>query len=116
MRGITPGNSKQGISSDLRDHVVPDELGNFDPFSPVVLLVTDISPKVLVDFTIQSLHLSVGLRMECSGHLSFNAQQLIQLPQEVAHKDRSMVGDYSIRKSMLTPDMVPTSCEINGSG
>ena len=87
MRGITLGDSKQGISSDLRDRIVPDKLSNFDPFSPIVLLIIDISPKVLVDFMIQSLRLSVSLRVECSGHLPFNAQQLIQLPQEVARKD-----------------------------
>ena len=61
MRGITPCNSKWGISSDLRDHIVPDELGDFDPFSPVILLIIDIGPKVLVDFAIQSLCLSIGL-------------------------------------------------------
>ena len=74
MRGITPGNSKWGISSDLRDCIVPDELGDFDPFSPIVLSIIDISPKVLVDFMIQLLCLSISLGMEHSGHLSFNAQ------------------------------------------
>ena len=74
MRGITPGNSKWGISRDLRDHIVPDKLGNFDPFSPIFLLIIDVSPKVLIDFAIQSLHLSISLGMECSGHLPFNAQ------------------------------------------
>ena len=74
MRGITPGNSKWGIGSDLRDCIVPDELGNFDPFGPIILSIIDISPKVLVDFAIQSLHLSVGLGMECSGHFPFDAQ------------------------------------------
>ena len=74
MRGITLGNSKQGIGSDLRDRIVPDELGNFDPFSPIVLSIIDIGPKVLVDFTIQSLRLSISLGMKHSGHLSFNAQ------------------------------------------
>ena len=74
MRGITPCNSKWGIGSDLRDHIVPDELGNFDPVGPIVLSITDVSSEVLVDFAIQSLCLSVSLGMECSGHLSFNAQ------------------------------------------
>ena len=74
MRGITLGNSKQGIGSNLRDCIVPDKLGNFDPFGPIVLSIIDISPKVLVDFTIQSLCLSVSLGMECSGHFSFDAQ------------------------------------------
>ena len=73
-RGITLGDSKWGIGSDLRDHIVPDELGDFDPFSPVVLSIIDISPKVLVDFAIQLLCLPVSLGMKCSGHLSFNAQ------------------------------------------
>ena len=106
MRGVTPGNSKRRISSDLRDRIVPDELGNFDPFSPIILSIIDVGPEVLVDFTIQSLRLSISLRVEHSGHLPFNAQQFIQLPQEVARKDRSTVGDYSTRESMLTPDMV----------
>ena len=74
MRGVTPGNSKQRIGSDLRDRIVPDELGNFDPFSPIILSIIDISPEVLVDFTIQSLRLSISLRGERSGHLPFNAQ------------------------------------------
>ena len=106
MRGITPGNSKWGISGHLRDCVVPDKLGNFDPFSPFILSITDVGPEVLIDFAIQSLHLTIGLRMECSGHLPFDAQQFIQLPLEVACKDRSAVGDYGTRESMLTPDMV----------
>ena len=50
MRGITLGNSKQGISSDLRDCVVPDKLGNFDPFGPIILSIIDIGPKVLPRF------------------------------------------------------------------
>ena len=74
MRGITPGNSKWGIGSDLRDCIVPDKLGNFDPFGPIILSIIDLSPKVLVDFTIQSLRLSVSLGMECSGHFPFDAQ------------------------------------------
>ena len=74
MRGITPGDSKQGISGYLRDRVVPDKLGNFDPSSPFVLSITDIGPEVLIDFAIQSLRLTISLRMECSGHLPFDAQ------------------------------------------
>ena len=74
MRGITPGDSKWGIGSDLRDCIVPDKLGNCDPFGPIVLSIIDISPKVLVDFAIQLLHLSVSLGMEHSGHSSFDAQ------------------------------------------
>ena len=74
MRGITPGNSEWRVSGDLRDCVVPDKLGNFDPFSPIVLSIIDVGPKVLIDFAIQLLHLSISLGMECSGHLPFNAQ------------------------------------------
>ena len=74
MRGITLGNPEWRISSDLRDCIVPDKLGNLDPFSPFALSIIDIGPKVLIDFTIQSLHLSIGPRVECSEHLPFNAQ------------------------------------------
>ena len=74
MRGVTPGNSKRGISSYLRDCVVPYKLGNFDPFSPFVLSITEVGPEVLIDFAIQLLRLTISLRMECSGHLPFNAQ------------------------------------------
>ena len=31
------------MTSDFGDRVVPDKLGNFDPFSPIVLLITDVS-------------------------------------------------------------------------
>ena len=74
MRGITPGDSKWGISGYLRDRVVPDKLGNFDPFSPFTLSIIDVGPEVLIDLMIQSLRLAISLRMECSGHLPFNAQ------------------------------------------
>ena len=74
MRGITLGDSKRGISGYLRDRVVPDKLGNFDPFSPFILSIVDIGPEVLIDLAIQSLRLSIGLRVECSGHLPLNAQ------------------------------------------
>ena len=74
MRGITPGNSEWGVSSDIRDCIVPDKLGYFDPFGPIVLSVIDIGSKVLIDLMIQSFCLSIGLRVECSGHLPFNAQ------------------------------------------
>ena len=74
MRGVTLGNSKQGISGYLGDHIVPDKLGNFDPFSPFVLSITDVGPKVLINLAIQSLRLTIGLRMECSGHLPLDAQ------------------------------------------
>ena len=86
-RGITLGNSEQRVSSDLRDRIVPDKLGNLDPFGPIVLSVFDVGSKVLIDLTIHSFCLSVSLRVEHSGHLPFNTQQLIQLPQEVACKD-----------------------------
>ena len=74
MRGITLGNSKQRIGSDLRDHIVPGKLGNFDPFGPIVLSIIDVSPKVLIDLAIQSLCLTISLWVEGSGHLPFNAQ------------------------------------------
>ena len=74
MRGIAPSDPKWRIGSDLRDCVVPDKLGNFDPFSPFVLSIIDIGPKILIDLAIQPLCLSVSLGVEHSGHLPFNAQ------------------------------------------
>ena len=74
MRRITLGNSKWRVSSDLRDCIVPDKLGNFDPFGPIVLSVIDVGSKVLIDLVIKSFRLSVSLGVERSGHLLFNAQ------------------------------------------
>ena len=74
MRRITLGNSKWRVSSDLRDCIVPDKLGNFDPFGPIVLSVIDVGSKVLIDLAVQLFRLSIGLGVEHIGHLPFNAQ------------------------------------------
>jgi len=68
MRGITPGNSKQGISGYFQNGVVPNELGNLDPFSPFILTIIYVSSEVLINFTVQPLHLTISLWVKCSGH------------------------------------------------
>ena len=57
--GITPGNSKWGISGNFQDRVVPDKLGNFDPLSPVVLSIVDVGLEILINFVVQLLCLSI---------------------------------------------------------
>jgi len=72
-RGITPGNSKQRISSYFRNSVVPNELGDLDPLSPFVLPIVYISSEVLINFAIQSLRLTIGLWVKHSGHFALYA-------------------------------------------
>ena len=69
-RGITLGNSKQGISGYFRNSVVPNELGNLDPFSPFVLSIVYVSLEILINFTIQSLCLTISLQVKRSGHFA----------------------------------------------
>jgi len=73
MRRVTPGNSKWGISGHLRNGVVPNELGDLDPFSPFILTIVYVSSEILINFAVQLLHLTIGLWVKCGGHFAFYA-------------------------------------------
>jgi len=72
-RGITPGNSKRGISGYLQNGIVPDELGDLDPPGPFVLSIVYVRLEILINFAIQSLRLTISLRVKRSGHFALYA-------------------------------------------
>jgi len=63
-------NSKWGISGYFQNGVVPNELGNLDPFSLIILSIIYVSSKILINFVIQLLHLTISLWVKRSGHFA----------------------------------------------
>src|SRR3984957_13675083 len=61
---------KGGVASSRVDTIVVTELGQWKPFGPIVLFVIDIKTKVLFQFLIGTLGLTIGLRMEGSGQIA----------------------------------------------
>ena len=54
--------------------VVVGELRQWQPLSPVVLMVVDEDPEILLDLLVDPLSLSISLRVVCRGEVSLNVQ------------------------------------------
>ena len=71
---------------------------------PVILLIVDEDPKVLLDL-VYSFRLPIGFRMICHGEVGLDAKQLTQGPEEMGDEMFPMVGDDVGRGPMLGEDV-----------
>jgi hypothetical protein len=55
--------------------------------------LADEKPKVLLEFLVNPLGLSVSLRMVSGGGCDFNTEEPVEFPSEFGYELRSTVGD-----------------------
>ena len=88
------------------DVVVILEFRQREEVCPVVLSLIDKYPKVLLQFLIDLLHLSVTLRVIGSGGRYLNPEYVVQLPSEFCYELRTSVGDYLAGYAVEFPNML----------
>ena len=91
MRGITLGNSKWGIGSDLRDCVIPDKLGNFDPFSPVGLTIIDVGKgRLLFSVNVDFFNIEGNHQRNATTSCGIISCACLNLPPDIRYKPENM--------------------------
>ena len=88
------------------DVVVILEFRQGEEVRPVVLLLIDEYPKVLLQFLVDPLRLSVPLWVIGCGGRYLDPEYAVQLPGELCHKLRTSVGDYLAGYDMEFPNML----------
>ena len=73
---------------------------------PVVLSLIDEYPKVLLQFLIDLLRLSITLWVIGCGGRYLNPEYTVQLPSEFCYELRTSVGDYLAGYAMEFPNML----------
>ena len=101
------------------DVVVILEFRQGEEVCPVVLSLIDEYPKVLLQFLIDQLHLSVTLQVIGCGGCYLNPECAVQLPSEFCYKLRASVGDYLAGYAVEFPNMLDkqpgcTCCRQSG--
>ena len=72
---------------------------------PVILLVVDEDPKVLLKDLVHPFRLTVGFGVVSHGKVGLDAKQLTQGPPEAGDEVFAVVGDDIRRGPMLGEDM-----------
>ena len=72
---------------------------------PVILLVVDEDPEVLLEDLVHPFRLTVGFGVVSRGEVGLDAKQLTQGPPETGDEMFSTVGDNVQRGPMLGEDM-----------
>ena len=95
------------------------ELRQGEEVRPVVLLLIDEYPKVLLQFLIDPLRLSITLWVIGCGGRYLNPKYMVQLPSELCYELRTLVGDYLVGYAMEFPNMLDeqsgrTCCRQSG--
>ena len=88
------------------DVVVVLEFRQREEVCPVVLLLIDKYPKVLLQFLIDLLCLSVTLWVIGRGGCYLNPEYTVQLLSEFCYELRTSVGDYLAGYAMEFPNML----------
>ena len=101
------------------DVVVILEFRQREEVRPVILLLIDEYPKVLLQFLIDLLHLSVTLWVIGRGGRYLNPEYTVQLPSEFCYELQTSVGDYLVGYAMEFPNMLDeqpdcTCCRQSG--
>src|SRR6266576_2350029 len=86
--------------------VVPDKLGKRQHPDPVVLEVVDVSAKILLHGGVDSLGLSVRLRVEGRGKARVHAQAVAQMSPKVRGELRAAVRDDGVRQAVESEYMI----------
>ena len=85
--------------------IIVGELGNGNPFIPVVLLSVDEESKELFDFLVDSFGLSISLRVVGRRGCNFDPKELAESSHEV--RLGSLIADDFLGKAVELPDIVP---------
>src|ERR1700722_16650346 len=98
------GEFKGGVTSSRVDTIVMAELSQWKPFGPIILFVVDIKTKILFQFLIGALGLTIGLRMEGSGQIACDPSSMTYILPEGGGELRTTIADNLAWKSVLTED------------
>ena len=105
--GESPGFKEEGrLLSRQVDVVVILEFRQRKEVCSVVLSLIDEYPKVLLQFLIDPLRLSITLRVIGSGGRYLNPKYAVQLPSEFCYELQTLVGDYLAGYAMEFPNML----------
>jgi len=85
---------------------VVGELHERNEFCPIILLEVAKDPEVLFQLLVNSLGLSISLWMIRSAEGRFDVQLLPQFLDNFGCKLGATVGDYLLRESGSSPDIV----------
>ena len=89
------------------DLVVVCKLCKWEPVSPVIiLLMAHKDPEVHFYLLVDALCLAISLQVVGGGRSQLNSEEGCKLAGEVGYKGGSMITDYFLWESMMTPDMV----------
>ena len=88
------------------DVVVILEFRQGEEVHPVILSLIDKYPKVLLQFLIDPLHLSIPLWVIGHGGHYLNPKHTVQFPSELCYELRSSVGDYFAGYAMEFPNVL----------
>jgi hypothetical protein len=86
--------------------VVVSELCDGQPVCPVCLHMVNVQMKILFQFLIDSLSLSINLEVISSGQGCLHSKQLVQSMGELSHELSSSVRDYFLSPSMVLPHVI----------
>ena len=86
------------------DVVVILEFRQREEVHPVILTLIDEQPKVLLQFLVDPLHLSITLWVIGSG--GCDPENAVQFLSELHHELQASVGDYLVGYTVEFPDML----------
>ena len=66
---------KQGCTGRRLWGIIVRKLCQWEEVRPIVLLVIDVHPDVLLKDLIGALHLAIGLRMVCGAEVGLNSKE-----------------------------------------
>jgi hypothetical protein len=82
---------ERGSAGGLQGVVVGREFGKMQLFSPIILVIVDVHPEVLLHYRVDSLCLTVCLRVEGRGKSSIDSEAGAEASPEVGCELRSSV-------------------------
>jgi len=85
--------------------VVIGELHKGQKVIPVVLVIVDVDPQVLLQDLIEVLHLTVSLRVISGREVLLDVEKMAERGPEVGHECLAAVGYDVGRRTMLGEDM-----------
>ena len=103
---VSVGKVEQGMSGGGVGLVSILEGGEQQPEWPISLSVVNEHSKVVLNFLIDSLRLSVCLRVVCSAWGSFDVELFVQIFNKHRYEDRSAVRNNLPRDTMHTDNML----------
>ena len=88
------------------DPIIVGEFGYRQPFVPIVLVLIYKESQELLDFLIDPLCLTIGLRVVSGGRHNPDFQQLAEAVCEIQHELGPLVTNDLLRESMEFTNMV----------